>query len=290
MTTLTVRREELEDPTGDAGSDLFKNGSNVNFAGIDNDGNAYICGTPDQFVQMTHPFATGDEDERSGGDPEHAVYLAQLKKTNCVFFHVANEAFYGGDSYFDQPNFYDSLWEDDDYSFSNDLWNNDPPLDLDWNDWNNLSFGTDFGLFDRPWGDAGFSFLGGPSDGLPLSGLPDLTGSLSTDNPFGIGSFSFSDLRDTASPANLWTDTVSSITGAGPDATAVRSDTVTLNLTDSAPQTSIAGATSNFALTAADITLPATDRAALLTLDLTAPTQTAANAPLYAPTPLSLSA
>ncbi|MBL8640018.1 MAG: hypothetical protein JNK24_06655 [Alphaproteobacteria bacterium] len=288
MTTLTFRREDLEIVAAD--NDLFKNGPNQNFAEIDNGGTAYLNGNnPNQFLCLISPYAT--DNEHGDVSPEQAIYLDQLKKTNCVFFHVANEAFYGGDSYFDQPNFYDSLWEDDDeYYFSDELWNDTPPLNLDWNDWSNLSFGEDFGVFDRPWGDAGFSFLGGPSDGLPLSGLPDLTGSLSTDNPFGIGSFSFSDLRDTASPANLWTDTVSSITGAGPDATAVRSDTVTLNLTDSAPQTSIAGGTSNFALTAADITLPAGDRADLLTLDLTAPTQTAANAPLYAPTPLSLSA
>lgn len=286
MTTLTVRREDLKA----ADDDLFKNGPNQNFAAIDNGGTAYLNGNnPNQFLCLISPYAT--DNEHGDVSPEQAIYLDQLKKTNCVFFHVANEAFYGGDSYFDQTNFYDSLWEDDDgYYFSDELWNDTPPLNLDWNDWSNLSFGEDFGVFDRPWGDAGFSFLGGPSDGLPLSGLPDLTGSLSTDNPFGIGSFSFSDLRDTASPANLWTDTVSSITGAGPDATAVRSDTVTLNLTDSAPQTSIAGGTRNFALTAADITLPAADRADLLTLDLTAPVQTAANAPLYAPTPLSLSA
>lgn len=267
MTTLTVRTEDLKKA---ANNDLFKNGCNQNFAKIDNSGMAFLYGnTPYQFTQLTHPFATGDEGDESS-DPEHALYVAQLKKTNCVFFHVANEAFYGGNSYFDQTNFYDSLWEDDDeYYFSDELWNDTPPLNLDWNDWSNLSFGKDFGVFDRPWGDVGFSFLGGPSDGLPLSGLPDLTGSLSTDNPFGIGSFNFSDLRDTASPANLWTNTVGTITGAGPDAVPADSD---------------------FSRTAADITLPAADRAALLTLDLTAPAQTAANAPLYAPTPLSLSA
>lgn len=239
MTTLTVRREELEDPAygaaekGDAGSDPFKNGPNQNFAAIYNDGTAYLNGTPNQFTQMTHPFATGDEDARGSDDPEYAQYLAQLKKTACILNYVATlslNAMENDYNFFDNSNFYDSLWEDDDYSFSNDLWNNDPPLDLDWNDWSNLSFGTDFGLFDRPWGDAGFSFFGGPSNDLPQNGIPSelITGSLSTDNPF---AFSFSDLSGPDSPAQLWADTVEAVTGQNLIGGVAPSDTVTLNLT-----------------------------------------------------------
>lgn len=238
MTTLTVRREELEDPAygaaekGDAGSDPFKNGPNQNFAAIYNDGTAYLNGTPNQFTQMTHPFATGDEDARGSDDPEYAQYLAQLKKTACILNYVATlslNAMENDYNFFDNSNFYDSLWEDDDYSFSNDLWNNDPPLDLDWNDWNNLSFGTDFGLFDRPWGDAGFSFFGGSSNDLPQGSIPSelITGSLSTDNPFGTGIFNFSDIPtgssvDLISPVDLWTKTADTITDQNPDGSTIQ--------------------------------------------------------------------
>ncbi len=129
---------------------------------------------------------------------------------------------------------------------------NDPKLwGSDFSDFGTTNWSVTSEL-SSPWGTMLSSFGGGE---FPPTPDPAFTQENHSSFDFNLA------ILNIQSPTQLWTNTVGTITGAGPDAVPADSD---------------------FSRTAADITLPTNDPSTL-TLALKPTVQPAANAPLYIP-------